>query len=126
MNATFAAGMYVTGASAESVAGDWRLAGWTPRVVAVDTDETGKKARREALVALGRALRFGDAFGANLDALEDSLRDLTEPTVLVWAQGGAFADAHPAAWEAISDVLAARSRRTPPFAFVLADTPGRR
>lgn len=122
MNATFAPGMYVTAASAESVAGDWRLAGWTPRVVTVDTDATGARARREALVAVGRALRFGDAFGANLDALEDSLRDLTGPTVLVWTRGGEFADAHPASWDAISDVLAARSRRTPAFAFVLADT----
>ncbi|WP_232549864.1 barstar family protein [Propioniciclava soli] len=125
MNATFAPGMYVTTASAESVAGDWRLAGWTARVVHVDTDEEGKRARRAALVEVGRSLRFGDSFGANLDALEDSLRDLTEPTVLVWARGGAFADAHPAAWETISEVLAARTRRKPGFAFVLADTKSR-
>lgn len=36
------------------------------------------KTRRDALRAIGRALRFADWYGANLDALYDSLCDLPD------------------------------------------------
>lgn len=123
MSAGFAAGMYTTSAPAESVAGDWRLAGWTPRLLRVGDVE--KDARREALVALGRAMNFPDHYGVNLDALTDCLRDLTDPTVLIWADGATFADKHPKAWQAISDVLAERVKGEPPFAFVLCEPKGK-
>jgi RNAse (barnase) inhibitor barstar len=40
--------------------------------------------KAELLVAIGLALGFPDHYGANLDALNDCLRDLTGPAVLLW------------------------------------------
>ena len=50
---------------------------------------------------------------------------LTDPTVLIWADGATFADEHPKAWQAISDVLAERVKGEPPFAFVLCEPKGK-
>ena len=69
--------------------------------------------------------RHGDLTIVNLDALTDCPRDLTDPTVLVWADGATFADEHPKAWQAISDVLAERVKGEPPFAFVLCEPKGK-
>ena len=38
----------------------------------------------EFLAAVGEALAFPDHYGQNLDALNDCLRDLPGPTVLLW------------------------------------------
>lgn len=40
--------------------------------------------KAEVLAAIGEALAFPDHYGRNLDALEDCLRDLSGPTVLLW------------------------------------------
>ncbi|MFV0450999.1 MAG: barstar family protein [Propioniciclava sp.] len=114
-------GMFSTRAPADAVAGDWRLAGWSPRVLRVETDDRSD-ARRAALLALGQALGFPDSYGTNLDALWDCLRDLRGSTVLIWAGGEAFADAHPGAWKAISATLVERTQQQPPFAVVLSGT----
>lgn len=55
-------------------------AGW--RFAALDGWTRGSKS--EVLTALGEELAFPTTYGANLDALNDSLRDLTDPTVLLW------------------------------------------
>ena len=39
--------------------------------------------------------------------------------------GATFADKHPKAWQAISDVLAERVKGEPPFAFVLCEPKGK-
>lgn len=54
--------------------------------------------KREVLVAFGKALRFPDYYGANLDALNDCLQDLAadlangegEPFVIEWHVHEAF------------------------------------
>ena len=55
-------------------------AGWRFAYVDGWHDQT----RKEFLAAIGAALGFPDHFGKNLDALNDSLRDLPGPTVLLW------------------------------------------
>jgi len=40
--------------------------------------------RSEFLTALGETLAFPEHYGQNLDALNDCLRDLPGPTVLLW------------------------------------------
>jgi RNAse (barnase) inhibitor barstar len=42
------------------------------------------QSRDEFLTALGETLSFPEHFGRNLDALNDCLRDLPGPTVLLW------------------------------------------
>lgn len=74
----------------------------------------------EFLRSIGVALRFPDWYGHNLDALVDCLRDLDEPTALLWSSWHELAIEHPADWAEVMDVLAARSRVEPPFALVLA------
>lgn len=115
----FKPGFYTTKAPASSVAGDWRLAGWTARTLRLPED-LGKDPRKTVLQSLGTALRFPEYYGANLDALDECLRDLDAPTVLVWMNGGTFADEHSAVWSKISDVLTDRVKAQPPFAVVLA------
>lgn len=116
MTAAFAPGFYTTNAEAASVAGDWRLGGWTPKVLKLP-DDLGN-VRRTVLAELGLALGVGE-----LDtpaALEQALTRLGASTVLVWARGQAFADAQPAIWKAIGDALVKRASVGPDFAVVLA------
>ena len=120
----FAPGLYVTDAEATSVAGDWRLAGWTPKVVRLP-DDLEPDAARGTLVALGEVLGLGSRYAATWDALDDGLRGVPANTVLVWASGAAFADEHADVWARLGDAFAERVRRTPPFAVVLADAPRR-
>ena len=117
MTAAFAPGFYTTKAEAASVAGDWRLGGWTPKVLQLPED-LGKDVRRTVLAELGRALGVGDL--ATPDALGPALAGLGASTVLVWARGQAFADAEPAIWKGIGDALEKRARTSPDFAVVLA------
>lgn len=117
MTAAFAPGFYTTKAEAASVAGDWRLGGWTPKVLQLPED-LGKDVRRTVLAELGRALGVGEL--ASPAALGPALAGLGASTVLVWARGQAFADAEPATWKAIGDALEKRATTGPDFAVVLA------
>lgn len=118
MTAAFVPGFYTTTADAASVSGDWRLAGWTPKVLRLP-DELGAQARREVLVELGRALGAANPV-TTTGALDAVLGRLEPQTVVVWARGSSFADEHSSVWSALADVFVARARRAPAFAVVLA------
>ncbi len=60
---------------------------------------------RAVLRALGDALAFGEHYGANLDALNDALRDLAAPTVLLWDAWGGFARAEPDRFAVVVEIL---------------------
>lgn len=111
----FAPGFYSTKAPSSSVAGDWRLGGWTPKVVTLG-EEDPRDAQRAALTALCQALGIE---ASSVALLGEALRETPAQTVLVWSRGGAFAEAHPRAWQAIADALAARAAQQPAFAVVL-------
>ena len=117
MTAAFAPGFYTTKADAASVSGDWRLGGWTPKVLQLPED-LGSDARRTVLTELGRVLGVGEI--ATTDALATSLGGVPAQTVLVWARGIEFADVQTAAWKSVADVLEARAKAEPAFAVVLA------
>lgn len=117
MTAAFTPGFYTTRAEAASVAGDWRLGGWTPKVLQLPED-LGNDTRRTVLAELGRALGVGEQ--ASPAALSEALSGVGASTVLVWARGEAFAAAEPGLWRAIGDVLEARAKAALPFAVVLA------
>lgn len=117
MTAAFAPGFYTTKAEAASVAGDWRLGGWTPKVLQLP-DDLGNDVRRTVLTELGRALGVGEV--ASPLALASALGGLGASIVLVWARGQAFADTEPAVWKSIADVLERRAKVGPGFAVVLA------
>lgn len=118
MSVGFLPGLFRTSAPADAVAADWRLAGWSPRIVRVSV-AARPEARHEALQAIGAALGVAPTFGVNLDALWDTLRDLAPSTVLMWVDGSRFADANPGAWAGIGLTLAERTQQQPPFAVVL-------
>ncbi|NLE17938.1 MAG: hypothetical protein GX632_05275 [Propioniciclava sp.] len=117
MTAAFAPGFYTTKAEAASVAGDWRLGGWTPKVLQLPED-LGRDARRTVLAELGLALGLGEL--ASPAALSEALGRVGASTVLVWARGQEFADAEPAVWKAVGDALEKRAKAKPDFAVVLA------
>lgn len=96
-----------------SVPGDvppYRSAGW--RLARV----RGAGTKEDALAALGRALRFPEWYGNNLDALWDCLTDLTEPTVVVWTGWEGLAVSDPDAWANLLGVLRDRAETDPEFA----------
>jgi RNAse (barnase) inhibitor barstar len=68
---------------------------------------------------LRRALALPDWFGANLDALWDSLADLTAPTALVLTDWAAYASAEPERWRRFLELFAERAGVAPPFAVLL-------
>lgn len=84
----------------ESVA----AAGWSLAQVS-DVAET----KDDVLGAIGTALGFPAHFGRNLDALWDSLRDLSAPTVLLWETWGAVAYASPKDFAKVLRVLRDRT-----------------
>ncbi len=88
----------------------YRTSGW--RMFRV----RGGATKREALAALGRALRLPDWYGQNLDALWDCITDLTEPTVLVWSGWEQLAVSDPESWAAIVGILRERAELDPAFA----------
>ncbi len=124
MSTPFAPGLYSTAAPAESVAGDWRLAGWTPAVLRIAAP-LGKQARREVLDEIALSLRLPDGSSTSLDALGAALTRVGADTVLIWEGGEAFADTHTALWKTVSEVLVTRTKQ-PGFAVVLAGVPKKR
>jgi RNAse (barnase) inhibitor barstar len=70
--------------------------------------------------ALAAAAGFPDWFGANLDALWDTLTELTGPTALIVERWTRLARAQPRDWSRILAVLEERATIAPPFAVVLA------
>ncbi|MDQ6524153.1 barstar family protein [Nocardioides sp. LHD-245] len=75
------------------------------------------------LRAIGEALAFPAHYGVNLDALNDCLRDLPGPTVLLWDAWSGFARAEPRRFGVVTGVLARRGD-TDPAIEVLLRGPG--
>lgn len=65
----------------------------------------GTSHRRSTLAAFAEALDFPGYFGMNLDALLDCLRDLPEPTTLIWQDADRLRRGDPAGYARIVDVL---------------------
>jgi RNAse (barnase) inhibitor barstar len=63
----------------------------------------------ELLAAVGESLAFPDYYGANLDALEECLADLVEPTVLLWDGWSTLARSDDHAFRTVLELFAARS-----------------
>lgn len=108
------AGVYRwTGADpAVAVAG----AGWAYAVVS-----GAQPGRSGFLRGVGDALALPGWYAANFDALADCLRDLDEPTVLVWQGWAALAGEDHQAFHTALDVLAERCAdpEGPAFAVLL-------
>lgn len=68
-------------------------------------DGAGLDSTPAVLRGIGDALAFGGHYGANLDALNDALRDLAAPTVLLWDAWGGFARAEPDRFAVVVEVL---------------------
>jgi len=63
------------------------------------------QSKDEMLAAVGEALAFPDHYGGNLDALNDCLRDLPGPTVLLWDGWGCLARDDEPTFKAVSAIL---------------------
>jgi hypothetical protein len=90
-------------------------AGWTFRYV----DGAGIEARKDALAAIGAALAFPDDDVADLDALNDRLRDLPGSTVLLWDAWSGFARAEPDGFAGVVGVLESRDDADPALEVLL-------
>ncbi|MFC4942206.1 barstar family protein [Pseudonocardia sp. GCM10023141] len=88
---------------AAQVAAAQRRRGATVGVVGTVTSKAA------ALAAIGRALRFPDYYGQNLDGLEDCVRDLSwlpaGAIVLVWGGDGVLRRADPPSHASILEIL---------------------
>ena len=82
-------------------------------------DGVGRESLPDVLRALGEALAFPAHYGQNLDALNDCLRDLAGPTVLLWDAWGGFARADLRWFPVVVDVLAHRGDDDPPIEVLL-------
>ena len=82
-------------------------------------DGAALDARADVLRAIGSALGFPDHYGANLDALNDCLRDLAGPTVLLWDAWSGFARAEPRWFGLVVEVLGDRGEAGPPVEVLL-------
>ena len=109
-----AGGVYRILAPAEAIADALSATGWS--AVVVPPASSTAQVYRELAAAAGLAAWFG----ANLDALWDSLTDLTGPTALILERWTRLAAAEPGDWPRILAVLEERTRTDPPFAVVLA------
>ncbi|MGW1774430.1 barstar family protein [Streptomyces sp. NPDC002104] len=81
-------------------------AGWT--TVRLDLD--GVRSKAELMRRCGAALAVPDYFGGNWDALADALRDLSwwpaaPGRLLVVTSWRGYAQARPADWETLSEIL---------------------
>lgn len=108
------AGVYRIEDPAATSAGALTAAGWRVAVVPPSPDLAGFYA------GLRRALGLPDWFGDNLDALWDSLGELTAPTALLLPDWTVLATSDPADWRRLLAVLRDRCDRPPAFAVVLA------
>ena len=90
-------------------------AGWTFRYL----DGAGLEERNDVLEAIGPALALPDHYHADLDALNDCLRDLPGPTVLLWEAWSGFARAEPDGFERVVRVLEARADADPALEVLL-------
>jgi len=95
-------------------AGLLHAAGW--RAVVVPPTATPAAFYR----ALATALELPGWFGANLDALWDSLNDLAQPTAVVLDRWQVFARSQPATWHRVLGVLRERTQQPPAFAVMLS------
>lgn len=109
-----AGGVYRVLAPTSAIAESLSAAGWSVAVVP-PTSSTADFYR-----ALAAAAGFPDWFGANLDALWDTLTDLTGPTALIVERWSRLARAEPRDWPRLLAVLEERATIDPPFAVVLA------
>ncbi len=64
--------------------------------------------RADFLRDVGLALDFPDYYGHNLDALNDCLRDLDAPTVLLWDGWGLLARSDPRGFGIVIDIMGGR------------------
>lgn len=71
------------------------------------------------LTAFGPALGLPDWYGANLDALEDSLRDLTGPRVLLWDGWSTLAESDRDTFDTVLEILGERAGESAGSAFVV-------
>ncbi|WGX94680.1 barstar family protein [Nocardioides sp. L-11A] len=71
------------------------------------------------LRAIGDALAFPDYYGVNADALNDCLRDLAGPTVLLWDAWAGFARAEPRWFGVVTGVLGQRGEADPAIEVLL-------
>jgi RNAse (barnase) inhibitor barstar len=85
----------------DEVAHTVELAGWRFGYV----DGWHHQSRAEVLAAIGDALSFAEHYGQNLDALNDCLRDLPGPTVLLWDGWGTLARSDEATFAAVTTIL---------------------
>ena len=88
--------------------------GWSVVVVPPSASTAGFYA------GVAAAARLPAYFGANLDALWDSLADLRAPTAYVFPNWTRLARAEPGDWPRILALLEERTREAPPFAVILA------
>lgn len=93
---------------------DLRASGWDVREAAA------ARTSAELYAGLAAALTLPSWFGANLDALWDSLADLDRPTALVLTGWDAFAAAEPDGARRFLELFGDRVREDPPFAVLLA------
>ena len=107
-------GVYRVLAPAPTIADALSAAGWSAVVVPAASSTV------EFYRGLASAAGFPDWFGANLDALWDTLTDLTGPTAVILDRWTRLARAEPDAWRRILAVLEERAGLDPPFAVVLA------
>lgn len=77
------------------------------------------ESKPEVLAAVAEALEFPAYFGKNLDALVDCLRDVAEPTVLLWDGWSPFARSDEHSFRAVLEIAGERAAAPPPFAVLL-------
>ncbi len=109
-----AGGVYRVLAPTSAIAEALSAAGWS--VVVVPPASNTAEFYRELAAAAG----FPHWFGANLDALWDTLTDLTGPTALILERWTRLARAERRDWPRVLAVLEERASIDPPFAVVLA------
>jgi hypothetical protein len=111
-----ATGVHRADLAVAEVRAETESAGWRFAYVGGPALDT----REAVMVAIGEALGFPAYFtGRSLDGLHDCLRDLAEPTVLLWDGWGTLAGAHPPDLRRLLLVLADRASEKPAFEVVL-------
>ena len=90
-------------------------AGWAFGYV----DGVGLEDLPGVLRGIGVALAFPPHYGQNLDALNDCLRDLERPTVLLWEGWGGFARAEERRFRVVARILGDRDPGDPPLQVLL-------